>query len=296
MAHPENQYLDQLRYVLEHGNQRIDRTGVGTIATFGGQMEFDLSKGFPALTTKKLAIRSVIYELLWFIEGSGDERRLREIMYGDENSKKATIWTGNAEAPYWKPKAKHKGDLGRIYGVQWRNWQSPTNRPWWQIWKPKVKSVDQLANLIQGIRTDPYGRRHIISAWNPGELDQMALPPCHVFAQFFVSDGTLSCKMYQRSADLALGIPFNIASYALFTHMIAQSCGLQVGKFIHTLGDTHIYSNHIEQVKEQLTRVPYPWPTLWINPDVKDINQFTIDDFQLVGYQHHPTIKMDMAV
>lgn len=283
--HQEYQYLNELKNVLENGDQRIDRTGVGTLSTFGNQMVFDLSKEFPALTTKKLAWKAVVSELLWFIEGSGDERRLREILHGDRNSEKTTIWTINAEADYWKPKAKFEGDLGRIYGQQFKFWTNSDGRV-----------TDQIAQLINGIKNDPYGRRHIISAWNPGELDQQALPACHAFAQFYVSNGRLSCKMYQRSVDGFLGCPFNIASYALFTHMIAQVCDLKVGTFIHTLGDTHIYLNHIDQVKEQLKRIPYPFPTLKINTDIKNIDDFTMNDFELVNYQHHPAIKAPVAV
>jgi len=282
-------YLDALEFVLKNGEVRDDRTGVGTIGVFGMQQRYDLSKGFPAVTTKKLAFKACLGELLWFIEGSGDERRLAEITHGDPEGK-TTIWTPNALAPYWIPKAKYQGDLGRVYGVQWRDWVS-------YMGPGKRSAVDQIATLIRGIQDDPYGRRHIITAWNPGELDQMALPPCHCFAQFYVSaDNKLSCQMYQRSCDMFLGVPFNIASYSLLTHMIAQVCGLGVGEFVHTLGDAHIYSDHVEQVKEQLSREPLPLPTLWINPDVKDINNFTIEDFRLDGYNYHPPIKANMAV
>jgi thymidylate synthase len=217
---------------------------------------------------------------LWFIEGSGDEKRLRELLHGSRDSEKSTIWTANATATYWTPKAKFDGDLGRVYGVQWRDFGG----------------VDQLVQLVEGIKRDPYGRRHIITAWNPAELDQMALPPCHCFAQFYVSaDGKLSCQLYQRSADFPLGIPFNIASYSMFTHMIAQVCGLGVGEFIHTIGDAHIYVNQIEGVKEQLTRDPLPLPTLWLNPEIKDIEKFTMDDVKLINYQSHPTIHFPFA-
>jgi thymidylate synthase len=282
----EQQYLNALQFILDHGTIKQDRTGVGTISYFGMQQRYDLSKGFPAVTTKKLAWRSVVSELLWFIEGSSDERRLREILYGDRNTDKTTIWTANAEADYWKPKAKFSGDLGRVYGVQWRKWEPPR----WD------GTVDQLQGLIDGINRDPHGRRHILTAWNPGELSAMALPPCHVMSQFSVTDGKLSCQMYQRSCDMFLGVPFNIASYSLLTHMIAQVCGLEVGEFIHVLGDAHIYSNHVDQVKEQLKREPLPTPSLRLNPTIRDINAFSMNDIELIGYQSHPPIKADMAV
>jgi thymidylate synthase len=274
-------YLTALKDVLERGTVREDRTGTGTIGVFGMQQRYDLSAGFPAVTTKKLAFKACLSELLWFLEGSSDERRLAEILHGSSEEDKRTIWTDNALAPYWLPKAKYQGDLGRVYGVQWRDFGG----------------VDQLLQLVEGIKKDPYGRRHIITAWNPAELDQMALPPCHCFAQFYVSaDNKLSCQMYQRSCDMFLGVPFNIASYSLLTHMIAQVCGLEVGEFVHVLGDAHIYLNHVEQVKEQLSREPLPAPTLWINPEVKDITQFTMKDFRLDGYQNLGTIKAPMAV
>jgi thymidylate synthase len=282
----EKNYLDALQYVLDHGVSKTDRTGVGTLSCFGMQQRYDLSKGFPAVTTKKLAWRSVVSELLWFIEGSRDERRLRELLHGDKNSEKTTIWTANAEADYWKSKSKFPGDLGRIYGVQWRKWESPR-------WG---SNVDQLSVLIENIKRDPHGRRHILTAWNPGELKDMALPPCHVLSQFNVTDGKLSCQMYQRSCDMFLGVPFNIASYSLLTHMIAQVCDLDVGEFVHVLGDAHIYSNHIEQVKEQLTREPLPAPTLRLNPKIKDIDKFTMADIELVDYQSHAPIRAEMAV
>ena len=282
-------YLDALKFVLENGEVRDDRTGVGTIGVFGMQQRYNLSKGFPAVTTKRLAFKACLGELLWFLEGSGDERRLAEITHG-ESEGKTTIWTPNALAPYWIPKAKYQGDLGRVYGVQWRDWVS-------YMGPGKRSSVDQVATLIRGLQDDPYGRRHILTAWNPGELDLMALPPCHCFAQFYVShDNKLSCQMYQRSCDMFLGVPFNIASYSLLTHMIAQVCGLGVGEFVHVLGDAHVYSDHVEQVKEQLSREPLPLPTLWINPDVKDIDNFTMEDFRLDGYQSLASIKAPMAV
>ncbi len=288
------QYLDALRDILETGNKRPDRTGVGTISKFGVQLRFDLTEGFPAVTTKKLAWKSVVSELLWFIEGSGDEFRLRELLHGDRYSEKGTIWTANAQADYWVNKRlqRHPGDLGRIYGVQWRRWRKPLVR----VNKVVLQNHDQLIELINGIKEDPYGRRHIISAWNPGELDQMALPPCHILSQFYVNNGKLSCQMYQRSADMFLGIPFNIASYALFTHMIAQVCNLEVDELVLAIGDAHIYENHIEQVKEQLSREPMPHPTLYLNPEVSVITDFEMSDIRLDNYQSHDTIKAPMAV
>lgn len=294
MRHPEHAYLDALKDILATGEHRPDRTGVGTISKFGVQMRFDLSLGFPAVTTKKLAWKAMVSELLWFIEGSGDENRLKEILHGTRYSEKKTIWSDNATAPYWVSKRvqRHAGDLGRVYGVQWRKWRKPLIR----INKVILANHDQLAELIDGIKNDPYSRRHIITAWNPGELDLMALPPCHMMAQFYVNNGKLSCQMYQRSADMFLGVPFNIASYALFTHMIAQVCGLDVGELIIVLGDAHIYENHVEQVKEQLTREPLPLPALKINKDITDINKFTMQDFELVNYLSHEAIKAPMAV
>lgn len=297
-------YLNALQDVLNKGTVKTDRTGVGTISYFGMQQRYNLEESFPAVTTKKLAWKSVVSELLWFIEGSGDEKRLREILHGSTESSKTTIWTANATAPYWQPKSQFDGDLGRVYGVQWRHWRKYTERKDMgdaHLGGTRVAcdrtEVDQLLTLIDGIKQDPHGRRHILSAWNVSDLDQMALPPCHTFAQFYVStDGRLSCQMYQRSCDMFLGVPFNIASYSLLTHMIAQVCGLRVGEFVHVLGDAHIYTNHVDQVKEQLTREPLPAPTLWINPDVKDITKFTMEDFKLVNYQHHTPIKAEMAV
>jgi thymidylate synthase len=274
-------YLESLKFVLDNGAVREDRTGTGTIGVFGMQQRYDLSLGFPAVTTKKLAFKACLSELLWFLEGSNDERRLCEILHGTRSSSKKTIWTDNATSKYWLPNAEFIGDLGRVYGVQWRDFGG----------------VDQVVELINGIKKDPYGRRHILTAWNPGQLDQMALPPCHCFAQFYISaNGKLSCQMYQRSCDMFLGVPFNIASYSLLTHMIAQVCGLEAGEFVHVLGDAHIYLNHVEQVKEQLAREPLPLPTLWINPDVKDILTFTMEDFRLDGYNSYASIKAPMAV
>ena len=299
-------YLQALHQVLETGTRRDDRTGTGTISVFGMQQRYDLSKGFPAVTTKKLAWRACVGELLWMIEGSGDERRLAEITHGSAEGK-VTIWTPNALAGYWKPKAKFEGDLGRVYGVQWRHWRVPVEHQA-ETFKDSfgatynrqgtlhIQEVDQLMQLIEGIKADPYGRRHILSAWNPGELDSMALPPCHCFAQFYVADGKLSCQMYQRSCDMFLGVPFNIASYSLLTAMIAQVCGLKVGEFVHVLGDAHIYLDHVEQVKEQLRREPLPTPQLYLNPEIKDITKFTMDDIRLEGYSSHDAIKAKMAV
>lgn len=274
------QYHNLLKEILEFGEERDDRTKVGTLSVFGKQLRFDLRNEFPAITTKKLAWKAVVGELLWFLEGSGDERRLAEITHGSSQGK-TTIWTPNALAPYWKPNAKFEGDLGRVYGVQWRDW----------------RGVDQIVNLISGLKNDPYGRRHILSAWNVDELPQMALPPCHVMSQYYVSKNKeLSCHMYQRSVDVYLGLPFNIASYALLTHLIAQVCGLKVAELIISTGDTHVYKNHIDQVNEQLSRTEYPLPKLWINSAVDDIEKFTIDDIKLVDYQSHGQLKAPMAV
>jgi len=300
-------YLNALQEVLDNGRVKQDRTGTGTISQFGMQQRYNLAESFPAVTTKKLAWRSVVSELLWFIEGSGDEKRLREILHGSAESSKTTIWTANATAPYWKPQSKFEGDLGRVYGVQWRKWRTPVEHraesfkdDFGNIYNRggslHIKETDQLRQLVEGIKTDPHGRRHILSAWNPGELESMALPPCHCFAQFYVADGRLSCQMYQRSCDMFLGVPFNIASYSLLTAMIAQVCGLAVGEFVHVLGDAHIYLNHVEQVKEQLNREPLPAPTLWLNPDITDITKFTMADIRLDGYQSHSAIQAEMAV
>jgi thymidylate synthase len=303
-----NQYLNALQEVLHKGTVKSDRTGTGTISLFGMQQRYDLSRSFPAVTTKRLAWRACAGELLWMIEGSGDERRLAKITHGTRDGV-ATIWTPNALAPYWKPKAKFEGDLGRVYGVQWRHWHQyqerkdmgPAHQGGTRVATDRHE-VDQLMNLINGIQQDPHGRRHILSAWNPGELDAMALPPCHVLAQFYVThrsgadQDTLSCQMYQRSGDMFLGVPFNIASYSLLTAMIAQVCGLAVGEFVHVLGDAHIYLNHVEQVKEQLNREPLPAPTLWLNPDITDIEKFTMADIRLDGYTSHGAITAEMAV
>ena len=287
-------YHNLITKIINEGSLKEDRTGVGTISLFGEQLRFDLSKGFPAITTKKLAWKAVVSELLWFILGSGDERKLKEILHGDANSDKKTIWSENANADYWinKHQKKHKDDLGRIYGVQWRTWRAPV----FGVNKMGVRHIDQLQQLIKGIKEDPNGRRHIITAWNPGELDSMALPPCHCFAQFYVNNGKLSCQMYQRSADIFLGVPFNIASYALFTHMIAQSCDLDVGELIITFGDVHLYNNHLEQAQEQLERKAFDCPKLVLNPQIKDITKFAMSDISLENYQSHGAISAPMAV
>jgi thymidylate synthase len=294
MSQSEVVYLNALRDILDHGEDRPDRTGTGTRSIFGLQMRFDLTEGFPAITTKKLAWKACVSELIWFIEGSGDEYRLREILHGDRYTDKKTIWTDNAQSDYWVKQRlqRHPGDLGRVYGVQWRRWRKPLIR----VNKVVLQNHDQLIELINGIKDNPYSRRHIISAWNPGELDLMALPPCHMMAQFYVSNGKLSCQMYQRSADMPLGMPFNIASYALFTHMIAQVCNLEVGDLIISVGDAHIYNNQIVGVKEQLLRTPLPLPTLKLNPDISVITEFDMNDIELVNYQSHDPIRFIMSV
>ena len=300
----EQQYLDALKYVLENGTNKSDRTGTGTISVFGMQQRYNLQHGFPAVTTKKLAWKSVVSELLWFIEGSGDENRLREILHGSKHTEKTTIWSANATAPYWTNRYKkfpprgpqYDGDLGRVYGVQWRHWRT-SERTLNSDNNDLINvEVDQLSELIKGIKADPHGRRHILSAWNPGELQDMALPPCHCFAQFYVADDKLSCQMYQRSCDMFLGVPFNIASYSLLTHLVAHVCGLEVGEFVHVLGDAHIYLNHVEQVKEQLSREPLPSPALLLSPGIDKITDFTMGDIVLHNYQSHGAIKADMAV
>ncbi len=285
------QYLDLLQHILDNGVKKEDRTGTGTISTFGYQMRFDLSEGFPLVTTKKTHLKAIISELLWFIEGSSDERRLAEIHYGDSRDNiigKKTVWTANADY-----QGKNLGytntdtvkELGPVYGVQWRSWEGSNG-----------KKVDQLAELIEQIKTNPDSRRLILNAWNAAEIENMALPPCHTFFQFYVAEGKLSCQLYQRSADVFLGVPFNIASYALLTMMIAQVCDLELGDFVHTFGDVHIYSNHMEQVKLQLTRTPYKKPTMKINPQIKDINGFKMEDFELLNYECDEPIKAEMAV
>jgi thymidylate synthase len=301
------QYLSLLHDIIETGERRDDRTGVGTIGVFGRSIRFDLRRNFPAVTTKKLAWKACVGELLWFIEGSSDERKLAEITHGTSDGT-VTIWTPNALASYWKPKAKFDGDLGRVYGVQWRHWRSIKERgpgtfkddfgsTYKRTGDIQINEVDQLKNLVKGLKEDPYSRRHILSAWNVGDLDQMALPPCHVMSQFYVNkDNELSCHMYQRSVDVFLGLPFNIASYALLTHMLAQVCNLKVGELIISTGDTHIYTNHVDQVKEQMSRQPFPLPTLKLNPNITEIDKFTMSDIELVGYQSHGPIKAEMAV
>ena len=301
------QYLELLQDILDNGEIKDDRTGTGTISVFGRNLRFDLRRGFPAVTTKRLAWKACVGELLWFIEGSQDERRLAEITHGSKEGT-VTIWTPNALAPYWKDKAEFEGDLGRVYGVQWRHWQTPVVHKA-ETFKDEfgsnynrhgsvhIKETDQLKNLLDGLVKDPNGRRHIINAWNAGELDKMALPPCHVMSQFYVNKNKeLSCHMYQRSVDVFLGLPFNIASYALLTHLIAHHCNLKVGELIISTGDTHIYTNHVEQVKEQLSRETYPLPTLMLNTQKNNILEMTMQDIHLEGYQSHDTIKAKMAV
>src|SRR5436190_428430 len=262
------QYLELLRLVLDHGKHRPDRTGTGTYAVFGAQARFDLSQGFPLLTTKKLHAKSIVYELLWFLRGDTNVKYLNE--HG------VTIWDE------W---ANGEGSLGRIYGAQWTDWRTADG-----------KSINQIDQVIAQIRENPHSRRHMVSAWNVGELEQMALPPCHALFQFFVLEGRLSCQLYQRSADLFLGVPFNIASYALLTLMVAQVCGLKPGEFVHTFGDLHLYANHIEQAKLQLTREPRAFPQMKLNPKVTNIHHFQYEDFELSGYDPHPPIKARIAV
>lgn len=262
------QYLDLLETILEKGAKKEDRTGTGTISMFGHQMRFDLSKGFPMVTTKKLHLKSIIHELLWFLAGDTN------IKYLTDNGVRI-----------WNEWADEKGNLGPIYGYQWRNWPSSGET-----------HIDQITNVIHSIKTNPDSRRHIVSAWNVGDLDKMNLPPCHILFQFYVANGKLSCQLYQRSADVFLGVPFNIASYALLTMMMAQATNLEPGDFVHTFGDVHIYSNHVEQVKLQLTREPFPLPTMKINPEVKNIFDFKFEDFELIGYQAHPHIKGEVAI
>ena len=297
------QYKELLQDILDNGEVKDDRTGVGTYSVFGRHLRFDLRRGFPAITTKKLAWKACVGELLWFIEGSSDERRLAEITHGSREGN-TTIWTPNALAPYWKPKAQFEGDLGRVYGVQWRHWNKyRTEKDMGQAHKGGTRlavdkiEVDQLANLIKGLTTDPNGRRHILSAWNVSELEEMALPPCHVMSQFYVNKNReLSCHMYQRSVDVFLGLPFNIASYALLTHLLAHHTGLKVGELVISTGDTHIYKDHIEQVKEQLTRETYPLPTLMLNASKTNLFEMTMADIHLENYQSHGPIKATMAI
>lgn len=297
------QYHDLLQDILDNGEVKDDRTGVGTHSVFGRNLRFDLRRGFPAITTKKLAWKACVGELLWFIEGSGDERRLAELTHGTAEGK-TTIWTPNALAPYWKPKAKFEGDLGRVYGVQWRHWNKYTEeKDYGEAHKGGQRlavdktEVDQLTNLIEGLKNDPNGRRHILSGWNVAEMDQMALPPCHVMSQYYVNKNKeLSCHMYQRSVDVFLGLPFNIASYALLTHLLAHHLGYGVGELVISTGDTHIYKDHVEQVKEQLLRDEYPAPSLLLNSQKTNIFEMTMDDIALENYQSHGQIKATMAV
>ena len=262
------QYLDLMRHILEHGTRKGDRTGTGTLSIFGPQLRFDLQAGFPLLTTKKVHLKSIIHELLWFLKGETNTRYLKE--------NGVSIWDE------W---ADENGELGPVYGYQWRSWPAPDGR-----------HIDQMAKVIEDIRSNPDSRRLIVSAWNVADLDKMALLPCHAFFQFYVADGRLSCQLYQRSADLFLGVPFNIASYALLTLMVAQVCGLKPGEFVHALGDTHLYSNHLEQTREQLTREPRKLPVMKINPAVRNIFEFRYEDFMLEAYDPHPAIKAPVAV
>lgn len=259
------QYLDLLKDIMENGVDKMDRTGVGTRSVFGRQMRFDLSKGFPLVTTKKVHLKSIIYELLWFLKGDTNVKYLQE--HG---------------VRIWNEWADENGELGPVYGSQWRNWNG--------------EGIDQIADVIERLKKTPNDRRMIVSAWNVGKIAQMHLPPCHMMFQFYVANNKLSCMLYQRSCDMFLGVPFNIASYALLTMMVAQVCGYEAGEFVHTLGDTHIYHNHFEQVKEQLTHTPYPLPTMKINPLVKDINDFKYEDFELINYKSYDTIKAKVAV
>lgn len=261
-------YHDLLKKLLTEGFEKPDRTGTGTLSVFGHQMRFDLNQGFPLITTKKVHLRSIIFELLWFLKGDTNIHYLKQ--------NKVTIWDEWADA---------SGDLGRVYGAQWRSWRGPQG-----------ETIDQIARVVEQIKTNPHSRRHLVVAYNPGEVDQMALPPCHAFFQFYVANDRLSCQLYQRSADVFLGVPFNIASYALLTQMMAQVCGLQAGEFIHTLGDAHLYVNHIEQAKLQLSRSERPLPTMKLNPAVTNIFEFRYEDFELVNYDPHPVIKAPISV
>ncbi len=273
----ERQYLDLLSEIVLHGVDRPDRTGVGTRAVFGRTMRFDLRDGFPTVTTKRLFFRQVKAELLWFIRGSSD---VRELHANDTH-----IWDANAYDPRWTPRARFDGDAGRNYGQQWRDWAAPDGR-----------RIDQLAEAVRLIREEPSSRRIVVTAWNPGELDATCLPPCHAFFQFFVAEGRLSLTLYQRSADMFLGVPFNVAEYALLLHLVAQVTNLEPGELFHVLGDAHVYRNHFGAVRAQLAREPLPSPSLWLNPAVRDLDAFGIDDMRLVGYRSHPTIPAAMAV
>jgi thymidylate synthase len=262
------QYLDLMQHVLDNGVLKQDRTGTGTLSVFGYQMRFNLNEGFPLLTTKKLHVKSIIHELLWFLKGESN------IRYLQENGVRI-----------WNEWADENGELGPVYGVQWRSWTGPDG-----------EKIDQISRLIEGIRTNPYSRRHLVSAWNVAELDQMALQPCHAFFQFYIAEGRLSCQLYQRSADIFLGVPFNIASYSLLMMMIAQVCDLQLGDFVHTFGDAHLYLNHVDQAQMQLSRQLLPLPQMKINPQVKDIFAFCYEDFELCNYQAHPSIRAEISV
>lgn len=261
-------YLDLMRHILNEGVDKEDRTGTGTKSVFGYQMRFDLSKGFPMVTTKKLHLPSIVHELLWFLKGETNVRYLQD-----------------NGVRIWNEWADEEGNLGPVYGKQWRRWEAKDGR-----------IIDQVQNAIETIKTNPNSRRIIVSAWNVGELDEMALMPCHAFFQFHVAEGRLNCQLYQRSADVFLGVPFNIASYALLTHMMAQVCGLEAGTFVHTLGDAHLYNNHLEQAELQISRDPLPLPTLVLNPDITNIDDFTYDDIEVIGYEHHPHIKAPISV
>ena len=267
------QYLDLLQHVMDNGTDRMDRTGTGTRGVFGYQMRFDLSDGFPMVTTKKLHRKSIIHELIWFLAGDTN------IKYLQDNGVRI-----------WDEWADEDGDLGPVYGKQWRRWEGAANAD------GSTAVIDQVGKVVEAIKTNPYSRRHIVSAWNPADVDEMALPPCHCLFQFHVADGKLSCQLYQRSADIFLGVPFNIASYALLTHMMAQVCGLEVGDFVHSFGDAHIYANHFEQVREQLSRKPMPLPRLKLNPDITDIEDFKYEDVKILGYKSHPHIAGKVAV
>ena len=265
---PETQYLDLMRHVLEHGARKDDRTGTGTLSVFGGQMRFPLGTEFPLLTTKKLHLKSIIYELLWFLKGSTNVK-----------------WLQENGVSIWNEWADENGELGPVYGYQWRNWNAPDGR-----------KIDQIEQVLGSIKRNPNSRRHIVTAWNPADVDKMKLPPCHAFFQFYVAEGKLSCQMYQRSADIFLGVPFNIASYALLTLMIAQVSGLKPGEFVHTLGDAHLYLNHLEQAREQLSREPRAFPRMKLNPAVKALEDFRYEDFTLEAYDPHPGIRAPIAV
>jgi thymidylate synthase len=263
-----DEYLRLINHILENGEEKGDRTGTGTLSVFGYQMRFDLSKGFPMVTTKKVHLKSIIHELLWFIKGDTN------VKYLQENGVRI-----------WNEWADENGDLGPVYGKQWRDWKDNNGR-----------TIDQLEQVIDMIKNNPNSRRIIVSAWNVGELDEMALMPCHAFFQFHVANGKLNCQLYQRSADVFLGVPFNIASYAILTHMIAQICGLDAGTFVHTLGDAHLYTNHLEQARLQVSREPMPLPTLKLNPDIENIDDFKFEDFEVIDYQHHPHISAPIAI